>query len=49
MHLTTLGIAVKDDNGYLFLLALIVFVCSIIILSFNKEKIMLNVKMLTKR
>jgi hypothetical protein len=39
MHLTILGIAVKDDGGYLFFLALLVFVCSLIMLWFNKTKI----------
>jgi putative oxidoreductase len=39
MHLTILGIAVKDDRGYLFFLALLVFVCSLIMLWFNKTKI----------
>src|SRR5687768_8375219 len=32
MHLTILGIAVKGDGGYLFFLALLVFVCSLIML-----------------
>jgi hypothetical protein len=31
-HLTILGIEVKDDKGFLFLLACVVFVCSAIIL-----------------
>ena len=36
MHLTLLGIVVKDDGGLLFLYALIVLVCSLI--SFWKSK-----------
>jgi hypothetical protein len=39
MHLAILGIAVKGDGGYLFFLALLVFVCSLIMLWFNKTKI----------
>jgi putative oxidoreductase len=39
MHLTILGIEVKDDGGRLFLYAVIVAICSIVILYFNKEKI----------
>jgi putative oxidoreductase len=39
MHLTILGIAVQNDGGYLFFLAVIVSVCSLIILMLNREKI----------
>jgi hypothetical protein len=41
MHLTILGITVKDDGGQLFIYALIVTICSVVILYFNREK-MLN-------
>ena len=46
MHLTILGISVKGDGGYLFFLALLVFACSVIILRFNKSKIMALIKAL---
>jgi uncharacterized membrane protein YphA (DoxX/SURF4 family) len=39
MHLTVLGISVKDDGGYLFSLAVIVLVCSLTVLVLNREKI----------
>jgi putative oxidoreductase len=39
MHLTMLGISVKDDGGYLFFLAVIVLVCNLIVLFLNREKI----------
>jgi uncharacterized membrane protein YphA (DoxX/SURF4 family) len=39
MHLTVLGIEVQGDGGYLFLLALTVFMCSIVILAINKKRI----------
>jgi putative oxidoreductase len=39
MHLAFLGIAVRGDGGYLFFLALLVLVCSLIVLWMNKEKI----------
>ena len=39
MHLTILGIVVKGDGGQLFLYAVIVSVCSSIILLVNKEKV----------
>ena len=39
MHLTTLGISVQQDGGYLFFLAVAVSVCSVIILLMNKRKI----------
>lgn len=44
MHLTILGISVKDDGGYLFCLALIVFICSLIILFLNREKMRMVIK-----
>lgn len=37
MHLTILGIEVKGDGGYLFLLAVIVTVCSAYVLYVNKS------------
>jgi len=40
MHLTLLGIAVKGDGGYLFMLAVIVLVCAAIVLWFDREKIL---------
>ena len=40
MHLTILGIEVEGDGGYLFLLSVIVLVCSIFVLLKNKEKIL---------
>jgi putative oxidoreductase len=38
-HLTILGIEVKGDGGYLFLLAMIVSVCCIIVLADNRQRI----------
>jgi len=38
-HLTVLGIEVKGDGGLLFALAIVVFICSAILLYFNKENI----------
>jgi putative oxidoreductase len=39
MHLTLLGISVKGDGGYLFILAVIVACCSLFVLYRNKEHI----------
>jgi uncharacterized membrane protein YphA (DoxX/SURF4 family) len=39
MHLTLLGIEVQGDGGYLFSLALAVFICSSFILVLNKKRI----------
>lgn len=39
MHLTILGIEVQGDGGYLFLLAIIVTICSATVLMFNKQRI----------
>ncbi|PZR32854.1 MAG: DoxX family protein [Azospira oryzae] len=39
MHLTLLGIEVKNDGGYLFILSLIVTVCSLYVLYSEREKI----------
>lgn len=44
MHLTLLGISVKEDGGYLFFLAITVFACNIISLWFNRERIMSLIK-----
>jgi len=44
MHLTLLGIEVKDDGGQLFLYALIALFCSTFILIKNREKITLLIK-----
>ena len=38
-HLTTLGIVVKDDGGFLFYLALTVFVCSAIVLYLHRKEV----------
>ncbi len=38
-HLTVLGISVKDDGGYLFVLALITFIASLTILYLRKHQI----------
>jgi len=38
MHLTLLGIEVQGDGGYLFILAIIVTVCSAFVLWIDKEK-----------
>ena len=44
MHLTILGIEVKGDGGYLFILCLIVTICSIYVLFSDREKIRQFVK-----
>ncbi|HEX5113427.1 MAG TPA: DoxX family protein [Saprospiraceae bacterium] len=38
-HITKLGIVVMDDGGTLFILACIVFICSLILLWKNRKKI----------
>jgi putative oxidoreductase len=38
-HLTVLGIVVRDDGGLLFVLAVIVFVCSAAILTIRRRQI----------
>ena len=38
-HLTILGISVKDDGGYLFILAIITLVCCLIVLFIRKHQI----------
>lgn len=39
MHITTFGIVVQDDGGYLFLLAVVVALCSAYVLYVNKNRI----------
>ncbi len=38
-HLTKLGIVVKDDGGLLFVLAIVVFVSSLVVLFINRKEI----------
>ncbi len=38
-HLTRLGIEVQGDGGYLFILALIVFLCSALITGLEKDRL----------
>ena len=38
-HLTKLGIIVKDDGGLLFILAVVVFICSAIVLIIHRKTI----------
>ncbi len=40
MHLTILGIEVKGDGGYLFLLCLIVSICTAFVLFKNRDKVL---------
>ncbi len=49
MHFTILGIEVQGDGGQLFLYALIVTVCSSIVLLYNKARILDLVKNLSRR
>lgn len=44
MHLTMLGIEVQGDHGQLFAYALIVAICSVLVLWYNTERIMEFVK-----
>jgi len=39
MHLTLLGIEVKGDGGYLFILALVVAICSIVAFWIDRKNI----------
>ena len=39
MHVTVLGIEVQGDDGYLFFLALVVSLCSILVLVMNRNTI----------
>ena len=38
-HLTKLGLIVMDDKGQLFIYAIVVFICSIILLYLNRNRI----------
>ena len=38
-HLTQLGIEVQGDGGYLFLLALVVFICCLIVATIQRKEI----------
>jgi len=38
-HLTKLGIVVKDDGGLLFILAIVVFISSLVVLFINRKEI----------
>jgi hypothetical protein len=40
MHLTILGIEVRGDGGYLFILSVIVSVCSAFVLFMNRKKVL---------
>lgn len=46
-HLTILGIEVQGDQGQLFIYALIVFVCCILLLVFEKNRLLFFLKKLT--
>jgi uncharacterized membrane protein YphA (DoxX/SURF4 family) len=39
-HLTILGIEVQNDGGQLFFMALITFVCCLIVLFYNRAKVL---------
>lgn len=43
-HLTVLGIEVKDDGGQLFAYALVVWLCCMVIIWFERQKIMYTLK-----
>jgi len=47
MHLTRLGIEVQDDGGLLFFYAVLVAVCSVVVLAMNKETIITLLKRFT--
>lgn len=49
MHLTILGIEVQNDGGYLFLLAMVVAMCAVVVLFYNKKQIMDTFKRLASR
>ena len=49
MHLTLLGIVVQDDGGYLFSLALAVALCSIYVIYYNRDKLLLLVSEVRKK
>ena len=41
MHLTVLGIVVQDDGGQLFAYAILVALCSVLVLMMNRKKVMM--------
>jgi uncharacterized membrane protein YphA (DoxX/SURF4 family) len=47
MHLTRLGIEVQDDGGLLFFYAVLVAVCSVVVLTMNKKTIITLLKRFT--
>jgi putative oxidoreductase len=49
MHLTILGVEIEGDGGYLFILSVIVSVCSLYVLFKNKEKVMHLFSLLNKK
>jgi uncharacterized membrane protein YphA (DoxX/SURF4 family) len=49
MHLVFLGIEVKDDGGLLFFYAVLVAVCSVFVLTVNKETVIATLKKFTNR
>ena len=46
-HLTILGIEVQGDHGQLFIYALIVFICCILLVVFEKSRLVFLLKKLT--
>lgn len=48
-HLTSLGIEVMDDNGQLFYMALIVFVCSALVVFLQREKMITFIKKIVQK
>ena len=49
MHLTILGIEVKNDGGYLFILACVVLVCSFIVLWIRKKELLTLIQKIFKK
>ncbi len=49
MHLTLLGIEVRGDGGQLFFYAVTVAACSVIVLAFNKAKIIDLISKISRR
>lgn len=47
-HLTVLGIEVKGDGGYLFLLAIIVAICCTIVLADNRQRVRVLINRILK-
>jgi hypothetical protein len=48
LHLTVLGVSVRGDGGYLFLLAIIVSVCSLYVLVKNRESVRVAIKIFSR-